>query len=100
MQAKEIRSFLETLNGEDFRYMEIQISIAKDAKGLIKNYNLTDDEFCDLLKIGKRDIKKFLNGGYNYDIRKLSLIHCAYETLESEKAKSEATKGLTDVNTK
>lgn len=97
MEAKEIRKFLGDLNDLDFRYLRIQISMANDARTLVKDFNLTKEQFCELMQISPKEYNKYMTGGFNYDIRKMALIQAAFCKLQMERTKEEAEKKFTDI---
>jgi transcriptional regulator with XRE-family HTH domain len=99
MKALLIRRFLSSLSDLDYRYLTIQLSMAKDARTIIQEFNLSKEEFCKLLEISPREYTKYINGGFNYDIRKMALMQAAYVKLKSEQAAKEAKKKLTKINT-
>lgn len=97
MKAIEVRKFLTDLDDLDFRYLNIQLSMARDARNLIQEFNLSKEKFCELLEISPREYKKYINGGFNYDIKKMAIMQCVWVTLRSEQAKQEAEKQLTNM---
>lgn len=97
MEAKEIRKFLGSLNDLDFRYLRIQISMANDARTLVKDFNLSREQFCELIQISQKEYDKYMTGGFNYDIRKMALIQAAFCKLQMERTKEEAEKKFTDI---
>lgn len=97
MKALLIRRFLSQLSDLDYRYLTIQLSMAKDARTIIQEFNLSKEEFCKLLEISPREYNKYINGGFNYDIRKMALMQAAYVNLKAEKAAKEAKKKLTGI---
>ena len=97
MKAIEIRTFLTGLNDLDFRYLNIQISMAKDARNLIETFNLSKERFCELLEISPREYQKYINGGFNYDIKKMAIMQCVWVQLRTEQAKKEAKNKLTSI---
>ena len=97
MKAIEVRKFLTDLDDLDFTYLNIQLSMARDARNLIAEFNLSKEKFCELLQISIREYQKYLNGGFNYDIKKMAIMQCVWVTLRSEQAKQEAEKQLTNV---
>ena len=44
MKALEVRKFLTDLNDVDFRYLNIQLSMARDARNLIQEFNLSKEK--------------------------------------------------------
>ncbi len=97
MNSKGTRAFLSGLSDEDFRYLEIQMSLAKDSRNMINQFNLTKERFCELVKIDLSKYQDFLNGGFDYDVEKMALLHCAWVKLRTEEAKIEADKHLTGI---
>ena len=101
MKSKEIRKFLSELSDEDFRYLEIQMSLANDGRKLIAKFNLTKERFCDLLKIELSEYQDFINGAFEYDVQKMALMHCAWVKLRNEEvnreSKNEAENSLTGI---
>lgn len=98
MKSKEVRQFLSGLSNADFRYLEIQMSLAKDSRGLIDKFKISQERFCELMEIDLSQYQDFLNGAFDYDIQKMALLHCAWVTLRSEQAKKEADETLTGIS--
>ena len=100
MEAKEIRKFLSALDDSDYHYVKIQMSMARDARNLINEFKLTEEQFCALMKFnGIKNYQSFLNGGYNYTIRDMANLHCAYVSLEVERATKKAEKHVKEETT-
>jgi hypothetical protein len=97
MKAIEVRKFLTDLDDLDFRYLNIQLSMARDARNLIAEFNLSKEKFCELLQISIREYQKYLNGGFNYDIKKMAIMQCTWVKLRTEQAAKEAEANLTSV---
>ena len=97
MKALEVRKFLTDLNDVDFRYLNIQLSMARDARNLIQEFNLSKEKFCELLEISPREYQKYINGGFNYDIKKMAIMQCVWVQLRAEQAKKEAETNLTGI---
>jgi hypothetical protein len=97
MKAIEVRKFLTDLDDLDFRYLNIQLSMARDARNLIQEFNLSKEKFCELLQISIREYQKYINGGFNYDIKKMAIMQCVLVQLRTEKAKKEAETNLTNL---
>jgi transcriptional regulator with XRE-family HTH domain len=98
MKAIEIRKFLTNLNDVDFRYLNIQLSMARDARNLLQQFNLTKERFCELLEISPREYQKYINGGFNYDIKKMAIMQNVWVKLRIEQAKKEAETNLTGID--
>ena len=98
MKAIEVRKFLTDLNDVDFRYLNIQLSMARDARNLIQEFNLSKEKFCELLEISPREYQKYINGGFNYDIKKMAIMQCVWVQLRTEQAKKEAETNLTGIS--
>jgi transcriptional regulator with XRE-family HTH domain len=86
LNSSKVRKMLATMNEGEFRYAEIQMSMASDAKRLIDEYLLTQKQFCELLKIKPRQYASYLNGSFNYSLREMALLQCAYMELGQKKA--------------
>ena len=97
IKALEVRKFLTDLNDVDFRYLNIQLSMALDARNLIQEFNLSKEKFCELLEISPREYQKYINGGFNYDINKMAIMQCVWVKLRTEQAKKEAETNLTGI---
>lgn len=89
LDAKKIRTFLSKLTDVEFRYLRIQESMANDARNLIQEFNLSKEQFCDLMEIKETEYTSYLNGGFNYDIMKMALSNSAYCKLHAERANKE-----------
>ena len=91
MKALEIRKFLSTLSPADIRYLEIQLAMARDARKMIEEFKLSKERFCELLQISsKKEYELYLNGGFNYDLRKMALFQSVWVQLRIEEAQLEA----------
>ncbi len=97
MKTQEIRSFLADLADLDFRYLRIQISLANDARTLIKDFNLGREEFCILLDIHYHEYDIYLNGGFEYTIEHLARLNSAFCILSARKAEQELKGKFTDI---
>lgn len=97
MKTQEIRSFLADLADLDFRYLRIQMSLANDARTLIKDFNLGREEFCILLDIHDHEYDIYINGGFNYDIMKMARMNAAFCKLSARKAEQELKGKFTDI---
>ena len=51
--------------------------------------------FCELLEISPREYQKYINGGFDYDIKKMAIMQCIWVQLRTEQAKKEAETNLT-----
>lgn len=94
---KVVRQFLSKLSDIDFRYLRLQIQMANDARNLIKEFNLSKEEFCKLLDISEKHYQQYLNGGFEYDIMKMALMNAAYCKLSTERAAKEVEEKFTNV---
>lgn len=101
MEAKTIRNFLSRLSDHEFRYLRLQISFANDARELVRNFNLTQERFCELMNIDITEYDKYMRGGYNYTVDKMAYLQAAYCTLKAEQnakqAEAEAKAKFTDI---
>ena len=97
MGTKKIRDFLSSIADIDFRYLRIQISMANDARELIKKFDLSKADFCKRMQISPRSYNKYRTGGYNYSIKNMAYLQAAYCDLEMEETRKEAEKMFTDV---
>lgn len=71
--------------------------MANDARTLVKDFNLSREQFCELIQILPKEYDKYMTGGFNYDIRKMALIQAAFCKLQIEKTKQEAKDKFTDI---
>ena len=97
MKTTEIRTFLGSLEDIDFRYLRIQISMANDARELIRNFNLSKEQFCELLSIKMNKYNSYIRGGYDYSVMDMAKIQAAYCKLQMEKTAKEAENMFTDI---
>jgi hypothetical protein len=98
MEAREIRKFLASISDLDFRYLRIQVSMASDARKLVKQFNLSKEDFCKYIEISLRDYDKYMTGGFNYDIRKMALLEATYCKLAAIKTEEEAKEKFTHIS--
>lgn len=49
MKAIEVRKFLTDLDDLDFRYLNIQLSMARDARNLIAEFNLPKEKVLRII---------------------------------------------------
>jgi hypothetical protein len=96
-QPDKIREFLSSISDLEFRYLRVQISMANDARYLIKEFNLGKEMFCRLMQIKESEYDQYLTGGFDYDLMKMALMNAAYCELSSEKAESECKGKFTDI---
>jgi hypothetical protein len=87
MESKKIRKFLSELEDIDFRYLRIQISMANDARNLIKEFNLTKEQFCKFMVIDpdNSEYQSYIQGGYDYTVMHMARLQAAYCKLSAEK---------------
>ena len=59
---------------------------------------MTKERFCQLLQISHREYQKYINGGFNYDVKKMAIMQCVWIELRSEQAKKESENKLTGIS--
>ncbi len=100
-KTKKVKNFLSGLSDLEFRYLRLQVSMANDARNLIKEFKLSKQDFCKLLEISIKSYNKYIRGGFSYDIKKMALMQAAYMKLsldrDVETRKKEAEENFTDV---
>ncbi len=94
---KEVRTFLNGLSEQHYRYLEIQLVMATDARNVIERFNLTPEQFCEFLEIKTTQYKSYINGGFNYDIKKMVLLKVAYQKLLTEQNLKEIEKNTVGI---
>lgn len=94
---KEVRTFLNGLSEPHYRYLEIQLAMATDARNVIERFNLTPEQFCEFLEIKTTEYKSYINGGFNYDIKKMALLKVAYQKLLTEQNLKEIEKNTVGI---
>jgi hypothetical protein len=94
---KEVRTFLNGLSEQHYRYLEIQLAMATDARNVIERFHLTPEQFCEFLEIKPKEYQSYINGGFNYDIKKMALLKVAYKKLLTEQNRKEIEKNTTGI---
>lgn len=86
LNGAKVRKFLGSLNDVEFRYMRIQTNMASEARQLVFDFKLTREQFCENMQISPRQYNSYMNGGFNYDLRKMCLMQSYYCKLSAERA--------------
>lgn len=68
MYAKEIDELLSKLEEGEFNYLQQKISISIKVKKLIRNNNLSEEKFCELMEIDTTSYDDFVCGSYQYTL--------------------------------
>lgn len=97
----ELKNLLNQLSESEFHQLDIAIQLAKQARSIKRDFNLSDKEFCRELEIEKDDLRSYLNGGFEYTIKDMGNAQAVYYKLQSQKNQRETeekTKDMTRVN--
>ncbi len=96
---KKVRDFLTELDDVGFRYMKIQVSMGTDARNMMEEFNLSKEQFCELAKIDISDFQSYINGGYDYTVLNMAIMHTVWIDLRKQQAEKEVAEKLTNVAT-
>lgn len=90
INTKQIASFLRNLNDAETNYTQDCLRLAEQIRILIKKYNLSKNEVCEIFHIHLNKYNDYIKGARNYDLMDMSRLNAAFIRLESEKLKDKA----------
>jgi len=91
-KLKEIIKNLYHLSDLEFRQLNIQLRLASNIRSIKYEFNLSDNDICEYFGIKNTQLKHYLNGSYDFDIRDMAKIDVLYAKLNSEKNVKESEK--------
>ncbi|HMZ95353.1 MAG TPA: hypothetical protein PLD56_12605 [Chitinophagales bacterium] len=90
INSNKINSFLNSINDAEFIYLEKCVSLAYSIKNIIKEYDLTNERFCTEMGINKKQLKNYISGGRNYDLKDIAKLNALAYKLYMENAEKNA----------
>ena len=85
ISLKKIIAALDSFNETEFLFVEHLLNTSRFAKKIVRDFNLSKQEFCDRMKISPRVYDKFLKGAYDYDMMDMARLQAAYTDLSLKK---------------
>jgi hypothetical protein len=98
LNGEKVRQFLSTINSAELSYLELQISVAVDAKKMLKEFDLDNEKFSNLMELSSNECEKYLNGSFEYSIMHLCKFSELWETLEIEKKNNSKVENTTQID--
>lgn len=86
---KKIGAFLKGLDPVEFRYLELTVQLASSIQSLIRSYNLTKEEFCEMFSINPKKYDDYIKGNFNYSLHDMATLNYAYRKLETDRVSQE-----------
>ena len=75
MNASKIDELLSDIEESEFIYLQQKIAIRLKVEKLIRNNNLSDEKFCELMEIDISSYEDFVSGSYTLlDIAQLDTL--------------------------
>ena len=68
MNASKIDELLSDIEESEFIYLQQKIAIRLKVEKLIRNNNLSDERFCELMEIDISSYEDFVSGSYTYTL--------------------------------
>ena len=68
MNASKIDELLSDIQESEFIYLQQKIAIRLKVEKLIRNNNLSDEKFCELMEIDISSYEDFVSGSYTYTL--------------------------------
>jgi len=68
MNASKIDELLSDIEESEFIYLQQKIAIRLKVEKLIRNNNLSDEKFCELMEIDISSYEDFVSGSYTYTL--------------------------------
>ena len=81
---------MNSINDAEFIYLEKCVSLAYSIKNIIKEYDLTNERFCTEMGINKKQLKNYISGGRNYDLKDIAKLNALAYKLYMENAEKNA----------
>ena len=90
MRTKEIGIFLASLDQAERNYLAQSQNISASIRNLIRETGATKEEVCSRFGITPKKYEAFVNGNFNYDIRKMAILNAWWIEVETDKLPSQA----------
>jgi predicted XRE-type DNA-binding protein len=89
IDTKKIGSFLKSIDGADYIYMQRCMEMRNAINNLIKRHDLSKKDVCQRFKLKTSKYNDFVKGNYNYSVKDMAILNAAFMELEAEKLKDE-----------
>lgn len=87
IDTKKIGTFLKSIDGAEYIYMQHCMEMRNGITNLIKRHNLSKQEVCEKFKIKPIKYNDYIKGNYNYSVMDMACLNAAFMELEAEKLK-------------
>ena len=85
IDTKKIGTFLKSIDGAEYIYMEHCMNMRHSINKLIKRHNLSKEDVCERFRIKPAKYNDYVKGNYNYSIMDMACLNAAFVELESIK---------------
>lgn len=89
LNSKKIKSFLKEINEVEYRYLELTMLIVSGIKLLIRKYNLTKEQFCELFGISPKVYDRYICGDFTYKLDDMVTLNHSFQKLEKQRIDEE-----------
>lgn len=89
IDVKKIGSFLKSVDGAEYLYMQNCMGMRDSIQNLIKRHEITKADFCKRFKIKPVKYNDYIIGNYNYSIHDMACLNATFMELEAEKLKDD-----------
>ncbi len=101
INTKKVLSFLGGINMAELRFCELQMSMAKDARNLVGEFNISKVDFSNRMDIPIRKYESFLKGAYPFSLEDMAKMQAYFMELAGKRdlkiREREIKEGMTDV---
>lgn len=87
IDTKKVGTFLKSIDGAEFIYLQHCVDIRTSINNLIKRHNLTKQDIIERFRIKPAKYKDFVMGNYNYSLIDMACLNAAFMELEAKKLK-------------
>ena len=86
IDTKKIGSFLQSVNGAEYRYLELSMQVRNGIGYLMNQYNLSKEEIINRFNIPPKKVDKYIKGNYNYSMIDMACLNTAIREMEVKEA--------------
>ena len=85
IDTEKIGSFLKSLDGAEYTYLQHCMEMRSGISSLIKRHNLSKEDVCERFKIEPEIYEDYVKGNYNYSIMDMARLNAVFMALEVKK---------------
>jgi hypothetical protein len=87
MRTKEIGKLLGSLDQAERNYLKHCMDTSKWIRDLVRETGATNKEISMRFDVPRNRVDAFINGGFNYDIRRMAILNAWWFEIEQDKLK-------------